>query len=1033
MDKTKAFEIWENLFGDNLVAYDFASHPMKKEDFQNKDSHYGWDIDEIKPYLNRMDNNIPCSINTINFRQKKNSFKVGNNLFEVRKGKVYGTFSIYDITDRNNPINMEPTPENQDPTFNRERFHQIAVSKNHSLNNKFNIVNPKSIINNVLNERLEENDISADDFSYLFEDEEENELDEETVVEDNLQEETIVEENNIQEEVTPVETESQVNEEAINEEPITEEEVTEENSSLDTQEIETPIVEENVTQEINEDHHLIEDESLEEEEIVQEEVMDDNLAETPYETIERLKKELQEKEDLISSLSDEKENMKKENEEMKISLEGDKKQIDEILVINETLKNQINQQLEKSNSDLETLKKEKDQLESELSESKDANVSLSEQMNMIQADSTQNLESLRLKNEELENKNSSLIQEKENILSQLESLKNQNEIQDNDKNLKIDELTHSLEEKEHNYQELSSKLSSFQILLDEKDKEKESLKSSLTDEKISLVTENDKLKEEILKLRQENEEILNKSKNLEENYNQLNAQNELTDGQISTLNDENDKLVHELEQKNIQLDEINKKYSDSLMEKEELEKKIQEGNEAVIKLQSELKVNEEERQRNVAKSDILTDKVTKLENDYDSLKNEKEKLSYDITTLQNESDQDKRKILYLSLNGKIEFFEDAISYLNENRLDFNSENLLSLFDIHPEMKNESEKELEAIKGEATLLDTEVVEYSKEERIQKDKAMNFFDQIYSLEKNEVSDFAGRFIRLDEYRNENSEYGWDYRLFDKDGKEEKDNLFIANLKTLNDYCFDKKFESNSHVFEVIKENGKYKIASSTFISDPYDFSQAIRVTRNNQSKISPLIYIFVKVSGLNTSAPDKEALLEFFDLMDCSSKRACPESFVEMKTVTGGNGNYALITFDGNIKNSYKEVLDYTILLNSYRREYWKQGKLNAVIVLNEVDVPFSKRHLDYDALLTETKDDELRALKYEFNMAVINSTIKRTIHIGPRILDKLPLDQNLLKPSQIGQGNFAQMYRFNKEFKVYNFVYSLSHKEEESKE
>ena len=128
MEKEQAFKIWEKIFGDKEVAYDYASHPMKKEDFQKEDSYYSWDIDKKQPYLVRDDNYIPSSLNTMSFRNGKSTFKVGNNLFEVRKGKVYGTFSIYDITDRNHPLNMDPTEENQDPEFNKKRFHEIATS-----------------------------------------------------------------------------------------------------------------------------------------------------------------------------------------------------------------------------------------------------------------------------------------------------------------------------------------------------------------------------------------------------------------------------------------------------------------------------------------------------------------------------------------------------------------------------------------------------------------------------------------------------------------------------------------------------------------------------------------------------------------------------------------------------------------------------------------------------------------------------------------------------------------------------------------
>ena len=176
------------------------------------------------------------------------------------------------------------------------------------------------------------------------------------------------------------------------------------------------------------------------------------------------------------------------------------------------------------------------------------------------------------------------------------------------------------------------------------------------------------------------------------------------------------------------------------------------------------------------------------------------------------------------------------------------------------------------------------------------------------------------------------------------------------------------------------------------------------------------------------------MEFFDLLDRTLKRCCPLSYIEMKTVIGnGKGNYAFITFDGSVPEAYQEALNYAVLVNSYRREYRMHGKLNAAIVLNEIEVEFSKRHLDFDALIAESHDDELRALRYEFNMTVINSTIKRTIHIGPKILDKLPLDQNLLKPSQIGKGNYASIYPFKGEFKVYNFVYSLTHREENSED
>jgi hypothetical protein len=1069
MDKNKALEIWEEFFGDRAVAYDFASHPMKKEDFQNKDSHYGWDIDEKKPYLNRPDNYLPCSINTINFRQKKSSFKVGNNIFEVRKGKVYGTFSIYDITDRNNPINTDPTEENQDPSYNRERFHNIAVSRNNGNRNGFKILNPKSIMDNVLNQRLEENDVTVDDYSFLFDDGEEK-VTEETVssVEESLAQEpvsdsveTVNEEEKIAEEAPAIQEETSTEEASdVEEAPVTEEVIpdTEEKTAADE-----PVVEEENIQ-----HGLIEDESLEEEEIQNEEVHDEYQGESYLETIERLEKKVAEEESVIASLNAEKmilksqyDKLEKDNQDI-LRLKDDaisekenqNLQIQEILSANEALKNRINELTIQNENSLADAKKEKEQLETELSQAKEANISLSMQMNEVQSRSDSSstfIEEMKEQNKNLETELTSLHEETESLKAEIEELKNHHAEEMKEKEEEKMNLTSLLEEEKKKNGDFLIEMNLLRQTKAEEEEAKENTISSVENEKAELIKEKEELLHEIssykeneIQLKTELEELKKKDDMLQQDYNQLDAQSSLASDQLESLDDENKNLTKKLEEKDFAYDELNKKYSNLLLENESLAQSNKDKDESLLKAESEKSVNDEANQRNVAKIDALNEKITSLENEYDSyksqnsqenagLKDEVERLSNEITSLQKEVDDDTRTILYLSLGGKKDCYDEFVSYLGENGLDFNEENILSSFIQHPTWKNEFASELDEFHGNSTLVDESLVSYPALDNERKEKAMNFYDQIFSLEKNEVSDFAGRFIRVSDYGKENSDYGWDYCLYDKSGKEEKDNIFIANLKTIKDYHYDTPFESNSHTFEIVKENGKPKIVSSDFISDPYDFSQAIRVTRNNQNKKSPLIYLFIKISGINTAEPDRDALMEFFDLMDCSAKRSCPESFLEMKTLGYGKGNYALITFDGNVKNSYKEVLDYAVLLNSYRREYWQQKKLNAIIVLNELEVPFSKRHLDYDALLNETKDDELRALRYEFNMTVINSIIKRTIHIGPRILDKLPLDQNLLKPSQIGQGNFAQMYRFNKEFKVYNFVFSLTHKEEETQD
>lgn len=1050
MEKERAYEIWTNLFGDVDVAYDFASHPMKKNDFQNKDSHYGWDIDEKKPFLAQESNLLPCSLNTMGFRQGKSSFKVGNHLFEVRKGKQYGTFSIYDITERNNPINMDPTIENQNPEYNRKRFHEIAVSKS-NITPGFHIPSLKSIQDNVINEKI----AAQDDFFFDDEKEEKKEviLSNEEIVPEEKNEEMPIAEETLATNAVEEEKDETAQEESLSEE-MKEESVIEENPSVD-EEVEeekeetSSILEEPIKEASSaaEEHPLLEDESYDEtqEEVTSLEPTDEEEEKDVSFIIEDLKNKIEQNEKEIASLketkdsleqekislSDENRLMKEENDRVQKEIEENQKQVQEILFANEALKNEIREmstQKEEKSVSYENLKQEKEQLENELSLSKESNVLLSGQINELQEKenvSQETLSSLEKEKAELEEKILSLNSALEEIKNQEEE-KNRN---DSDKNnqvlFEMNQLKNELQEKEDLIVSLTKEKEEMNL-------QKESLENSLQEEK--------KKEEEAKK---NYDDLLLMHQNLTADYSQLNAQVELSSDQMDSVNEENLNLSNQIKELNNQIEEANKKNQDILFEKDSLVRQMNENKEKMLSLNSELEYIKNEKLQLSADKTLLNERIDQMKSDQElsqkknsdslsMLQSEIEGYKNELETLKNEKELIQEKVLYLSLNGKEEEFLSMRNDLLSQSLPFDEEHVLSSFKEHPEWKKEFLEGIMPIQGESSLVLKEEVSYTKEDKDRKKRAFNYYDQIFSMEKNEVSDFAGRFIRMTDYQNKNSDYGWDFFLLDSTLEEKMDNIAIANLKSIADYHYDVPFRTNGNEFIVKKIGEKNKILSSDFISDPYDFSQALRVTKKNQEKKSPLIYLFVKILGVSQAQPEKEALMEFFDLMDCTVKRICPTSFVEMKTVLG-NGNYAFVTFSSNEKDAYREVLDYAVLLNSYRREYRSREILNAVIVLNEVDVEFSKRHLDYDALLNETKDDELRTLRYEFNLAVINSTIKRTIHIGPRILDKLPLDQNMLKPSNIGQGNFAKMYRFDKEFKIYNFIYSLTHREEETQE
>ncbi len=125
-------KVWEELFPGQEEAYDYASHKMRRDDFGNEESDMAWDIDLIKPLSAggsfALNNLLPASLSTIALRGGKSSFRIGQLLYEVRRGKRYGQFAIYDITDRNAPIDLTPDEGTQDEAFNEARMRRSLGS-----------------------------------------------------------------------------------------------------------------------------------------------------------------------------------------------------------------------------------------------------------------------------------------------------------------------------------------------------------------------------------------------------------------------------------------------------------------------------------------------------------------------------------------------------------------------------------------------------------------------------------------------------------------------------------------------------------------------------------------------------------------------------------------------------------------------------------------------------------------------------------------------------------------------------------------
>ena len=1174
MEREKALEIWKQLFQDREIAYDFASHPMKREEFNNAESPYGWNIDLKKPFLNVSTNMICCALTTIRIRAGKPTFKIGQNTFEVRRGKTYGTFSIYDITDRNHPINMDPNEENQNPEFNKNRLHSIATVDYQS-KNTFQMVSPDQIRKKVFQDNLNQDYIQktkeekqpsyieeklepshvvlnrneAIQETYIVKEPEENSVQEqENVVQENHVEPTEkapVEETVVVEEQQENPTEETVILEEAHEEPVEEVEQQEEISTEEVgQQQENPSEEEVIEEpeEVKEEDKTVFDQDVSKRfEILQEngipqpeihhteiKVVNQEEEENPDDTlsveerktkekifeletlIEKLKTQIKADMENLSEINQALNVSRTENEQLAKELEEAKQnpvsqpvedrsqeQMQSMLLANEALKKQIvelqekNQQLQERN---ETLTSERDVAISECEVVKESNITLSQQINEMEQtpihDEQSENEIAQLKEEksQLEQRIAVLEEEKQRNLEEnistsqqnyqvFESLKRenaqlrqQNEELEGEKNNILQEKDDIISNLSNEKNELQQRVDAFELQKQQESQQQEAYTLQNEEELNQLRRENENLNQELTNLNELHAKLKEEKEKIQKEYDSLEAQSQFTDDQKEIMDTEYQQLFAQENKMREEFQDLQIKYYNLTLlhegeirerdhEIEELHQEIEnrenqlnESKEKISNLSSNKQIAEEEKNQIEQLNKANIEKISELykiinqkdidisllnQKNSDQEKNDKE----EKVNLLVEKDYYRWYSYYLENNGNPETYKDFISYMNEKGLELEEDSIKEVMANHRNWQRKESTKVDfdpyytdpdviATEPAFLLIGDEDISHINKERDRRNKALSYYAEIFGEDKEEVSDFAGRYLRLENFGDKDSPFGWDYVLFNEKDIENIDNILIANYRSLKDFKPNEKFESNGHAFQVEKEGEKYLVVSKDFITDPYNFDLALQVTKDNIEKNSPLLYLYIKVTGVKTTKAEPRNLMEFFDLVDRTVKRCCPKSFIEMKT-NAGTTDSIFLTFDGSLDGAYKEVLDYATLVNSYRRIFREKDKVNAIIILNQVNVPFSKRHLDYENLLKESKDVELKAIRYELNLAVINSTIKRSIHIGPTILDNLPINQEYLKPSMIGKGDFSKVFQFNGEFKVCNLIFDLKRKPNEN--
>ena len=1042
MDKNKAYQLWEERFPNRDYVYDYAAQKIVKEDFENEASSYSWTIDFIKPLssggFNQESNYLICSTLTKMLRQNKLSFRIGNAVFEVRKGKRYGTFSLFDVTDRNHPFDVSTvTEEMLEESYHLKRQKELYGRERQ---NSFVLPDLGNIRNNIVKE-------NAPDIQMEYE-----EKKEENAIEPSLPvEETVVEEKTVE----PV----------VDEAPVIEELVTENDDAVLSETEKTPAetTESTLVAEEEPDVPAVEEEHLDDEvKVVLLADEEENTVDERNVLFSTMKKEAEEADELrslyhqdiaekekekqtINTLSSSclllKENLVRLNEKLleeKKKLEEYKAQIS----LNDENKEKENQEVITSlNNDNASLKAE-----------------LGKQYNEY--------EILQAQYQEICSKYASLEQEKKELEDSLALASSKDETikqiqQEKDElNAQIAKLQEAIKEKEKEFSSLNADLESMKTSLTEKENEITRLQSLCAESS----SKEDSMNSEFNQKKNDYERMLNEKesenitlKNDNRYYlnqiDQFKTEKVMQDERFRNVSLENDELRKQIqdikESSSAKEDEKEKEYQELNQKYEDLKKENESLSSAQIAYTAEKESILSDKEALYDKTVQLNVKLNENQTTIDKLTQENESLQKEleenqaahkeaVSLLMKQKAEADGKVLFMTCGGDVEHYPEYLFYLADSDKTNTQENALEALALYPSWHRKDEQRVSTLlDGEKTdnanvsLLSESDVSYLEEEKENREKALSYWAMKYG-DIDQTTDFAGRVININNYLDKDNSHGWNYIKVNSHDREYDGNIVIANMRTLLDYKESEDFKSNGQSFKVVEENGAYHIESKDYVTDPYNLNKTLQITKENLAKRSPIIYLFVKVLGNNNAAPDSGKLLEFYDLIDRTVRRTCSRSFIEMKTMTG-SANYAFLTFDGTIDGSYKEALDYALLLNSYRNELRKEENgINAVIILNQVEIPYSYRHFGFEQTLALSKDVEMRAISYEFiQTAIVNSTIRKTIHIGPSILDNLPLDQSSLKESYIGQTkSFSEIYNFKKRFYTYNFVFSLK---KESKE
>lgn len=273
----------------------------------------------------------------------------------------------------------------------------------------------------------------------------------------------------------------------------------------------------------------------------------------------------------------------------------------------------------------------------------------------------------------------------------------------------------------------------------------------------------------------------------------------------------------------------------------------------------------------------------------------------------------------------------------------------------------------------------IEEVKKQNKTDNAMALNVWQLLFG-KAGQAEDFAGRTVYKEHYKKIGSNFAWDIAPSIESKPLDYNNVFLANVTTIEEKAGKPAFKANDKVFTVKKRDGKYAIVRTDAIEDAFEpinlkhFFSSLNI--NSQVFAN---YILVKVGRNEHFYPQ----IDLFYSLLISLKEILRSFEIDFLIETVKQQNLIIIKTLTPKKDEVQKVFDAASVLNTYKEVLMEEFELEKFIVINAL---FKITKLEYEAEFTEAQKHNdgmkqiLKALSIEDNY----NKMKNSLYINTDI-------------------------------------------------